>query len=64
MAKLQARKSTGKCNVCWQMITEKTKYTRPSMWFQGNLYHVECWEKRYKTRKTAQTKKARTKRSF
>lgn len=64
MANLKARKATGKCVECWQRITEQTNATRPSMYFQGELYHTECWEKRYKQEKKAQTKKARTKRAF
>lgn len=64
MANLKARKATGKCTVCWQRITEETSMTRPTRFFQGELYHVECWEKRYKREKKAQGKKARTKRSF
>ena len=64
MVNLKARTAEGKCVVCWQRITEETNHHRPSMWFQGDLYHKECWEKRYKTIKRATTKKARTKRSF
>ena len=64
MANLKARKATGKCSVCWQMITESTKQIRPSFYFQNELYHKECWEKRFKTEKKAKTKLARTKKSF
>ena len=64
MANLKARKAKGKCTVCWQAITEHTLQVRPSMYFQGELYHKECWEKRYKQVKKAQTKLARTKKSF
>lgn len=64
MAKLKARKAEGKCVICWQKISEHTNLTRPSMWFQGELYHKSCWEKIYKKRKLAQGKQAKTKRSF
>jgi hypothetical protein len=62
--KLKARKAEGKCEICWQRITDETNLHRPSMWFQGRLYHKSCWEKRYKAEKKAQTKLAKTKRSF
>jgi hypothetical protein len=64
MANLKARKAEGKCEACWQRITDDTNLTRPSKWFQGRLYHVECWHKRYKKEKKAVTKLAKTKRSF
>jgi hypothetical protein len=64
MANLKARKAEGKCVMCWQKISEATNVTRPSRWFQGELYHVSCWEKEYKKEKKAQGKLARTKRSF
>lgn len=62
--KLKARKAEGKCESCWQRITDETNLYRPSMWFQGRLYHKSCWEKQYKQIKKAQTKLAKTKRSF
>lgn len=64
MGKLNAWVSQGKCHVCWQLITTKTMGTRPSKKFQGRWYHVDCWEKKYKSRKKAVHKKAVTKRSF
>lgn len=64
MANLKARKAEGKCEICWQKITDATKHTRPTRWFQGAIYHIECWEKEYKKEKKAVQKLAKTKKSF
>jgi hypothetical protein len=68
---LKARKSQGKCEVCWQYFKKDAEeigtdadHPRARIQWHGKQYHKGCWEGRYKGRKLAQTKTAKGKKSF
>jgi hypothetical protein len=61
MAKgLKARKSRGKCEVCWRVFREGENIFT----YQNKTYHLICWESRFKVEKKAVSKKAAQKRSI
>lgn len=57
---LKARKSKGKCEICWRVFKEgENIYT-----FQNKTYHPICWEKTFKVERKAVSKTASQKRSI
>lgn len=61
---LKARKSKGKCAVCWQKIKQADLEAGVIVKFQNHLYHKKCFDKKFRTPKKARTLKATHKKSL